>query len=695
MGPIDEMDWSGVEWIGANSTHEGLVPAPLLRAEFSVPEMPIRARAYVSAPGTAALHVNGQQVGTAVLDPAATRFDRTVLFSSYDIDGAVVPGRNLVGIVLGRGKYAEARESVWLWHEAPWWDQPKALVMLRLECADGFVRHVCSDPAWEWIDGPVRADSLLGGEEFDASYKRDGWTDPTQTYGDVKWQSTQRAAAPAGELRAQRQQPIRVIGTLPPVGRTTPRPGTSVVDFGRQLAGWVRLETTATDQTITVAYGEKLLPGGLVDIEQNFIQARMQVDTVRPAGRSLTHEPRFSYKGFRYVQIDCADPAADITVEARLAHTDVASIADFRCSEPLLNQIHEASRRSILENLHGISTDTPIYEKNGWTGDAYLSLYPSMINFDMPRFYTKWLQDIADCQRPTGEFPSIIPAAEWGYTDSTNRVKAPIPAWDIAYAEIAWALYWYHGDVRVLDDHYPRLRRYLQFLVDRYPDLIATGGLGDWHPPYIRRLCPEGHALYSTAYFFHWAVLLAKIARVLGKATEADGWSRLAARIYAAFNKVFGRPVDGQYAGEPRVGYRQAPNVVALGLGLVPEEQQAHIIDALIADLKRREHHLDTGSYGTRFLFEVLTRYGHVDDAFDILTRTDHPSYGYWFARGESTLWEGCTPQGDVEVAWEQSSAAWQTMVTVPANTSAELHLPDGRALTVEARHHTFQGQHR
>jgi alpha-L-rhamnosidase len=749
-GPMSPADWLPARWIGAvparcepaPAPDERAIPDPLLRRRIEIRSGLRRGTLYWSGLGGAIAHVDGRRLSATGLEPAPTRYDRTALYQSADLGTALVePGGHFLGFELGRGKFGEPRESVWQWHVAPWWDHPKLIVLLRLEYADG-VETIVSDDSWEWVDGPIRADSLLGGERFDARLRRPGWLAGAGVGVPVR-----TVRIPGGRPCAQVMPPIRVVDELPVVAETSPEPNVRVFDFGRQLAGWARTRLRGpSGATVRIGYAEKLLPDGRIDDRQQHVVPPLQQDVVTLDGTPLEHEPSFGYRGFRYVQVEARDGAALDAITARLAHTDVSSRAEFSCGSPVLEQIRDASRRSILDNLHGILTDTPIHEKNGWTGDALLSLEATMLEFDLGASYTKWLQDFADAQRDDGEIPSVIPAGDWGYSDSPSRIRGPIPAWDAAYPEICWAMYRYLGDRRVLATHLPRIVRYLDMLGSRWPDFLIDSGIGDWKPPDADGRCPEGHLVYGTMFAYRIAWLVTAMARVLGDAATAGRHAALMRRIRATFVQRF-RVGPGDYRGDRPTGYRQSVNAVALRFGLLPGPERAVAVDNLLADIATRDGHLNTGAHGTKYLPLVLTRAGHAETAVEVLTTDGYPSYARWFATGETNLWEGWadsvrsrnhhyfsspvqwmhehllgvtpsapgyrairvepwllrsighasgaleTAAGRIEVDWECDGDGWRVGVEVPSGVTAIVR-PRLPGADRAAAHHVGSGQH-
>ena len=633
------------------------VPAPLLRHEWRLdqhPDQVVRARLAVAGLGYVRTQIDGVRVGDAVLDPAPTDYDHTVLYTVHDVTGLVRSGRqHLIGAELGRGRYAEPTPNVWFWHTAPWKDQPKLLLCLTVTYGDGHRQHVVSDSSWLAVDGPTRFDSLYAGERYDARVQRPEWTAPGAALPD--WQPVRLAEPPRGRLRAQQIEPMRVAGEIAPIAITEPRPGTFVVDFGQQLAGWAVLRVDGEPGTeVRLTYGEKLHPDGTVHIDQVHIEHPIQTDSYVLAGGDVEEfEPSWSYKGFQYVQLD-GFPGRPTTssLSARPVHTAVASTGELETDDERVNRLHTGVRWAILNNLHGVPTDTPVYEKNGWSGDAQLMASTMALNFDMARFFTKWMQDWFDAQRPSGEFPPIVPSAGWGFRGTDSGIIGPIPAWDIACVEIPWVLFCVYGDRRMLRRAYDPARRYLDYLTDGFleSDDVIRIGLGDYLPPGSGGVPPEGPGIYETAYAVRFAQRLARIAGVLAGESGAPGdddvdaagdqFRELADRLTTGLNRVFLDSESGTYHGENPTGYRQSANVVPLALGITPESERGRVLGNLIADIHARDDHLDTGVIGTKLLLPLLTRAGQVDLAYTVAMRRSYPGYGFWLEQGSTALYE-------------------------------------------------------
>jgi alpha-L-rhamnosidase len=612
-------------------------PAPLLRTEFAVDKPVERARVYVSGLGYCELRLNGERVGDGELHPDRNDYDDRVPYETYDVTDAVRAGRNAIGAELGRGFYALAQPNAWRWHLAPWRDEPKLLLQLEIRYADGTSERVATGDGWRLADGPTLYDSVYGGETYDARLARAGWD--TASFDGSGWPATSLVDAPRGRLVAQQIDPIAAVQTIEPVSVTRPMPGVHVFDMGRTMAGWARLSVSGAAGTkVTLRYGEKLEPDGTVQFGNGLVSGRHQTDEYFLSGEGTEiWEPRFSYKGFRYVQVEGlpAAPTPD-TIKGRLVHTDVTPVGEFASSNDLYGTFHHAMQRTILNNLHGIPTDTPMYEKNGWTGDAQLGAPSMMYNFDLARFFTEWLADIGDSQVASGQIPVIVPSPGWGYTE-----LAPAPEWTVVYPVLLWEMHRRYGDERILEEHYESLKRYTDWEISRLDDGIARTALGDWLPPgYPGGIPPEDTRLTATAYVYRTLELTSKIARVLGRDDDAARYADTAVHVRERFNEVFLNEEEGRYETDRDPGYRQTSNAIPLAFGIVPGEHEGAVAASLARDIESRDDHLNTGALGTSVLLGVLTDHGYDDLAHAVANQRTYPSWGFWFENGADTMWE-------------------------------------------------------
>ncbi|MGP4013048.1 family 78 glycoside hydrolase catalytic domain [Streptomyces sp. 4N124] len=611
-------------------------PAPLLRRGFTVRRQISRARLYISGLAYYEAEINGRRVGRQVLDPGFTDYDETVLYAVHDVTGLLRRGENAIGVTLGRGFYGMTTPNVWNWHRPPWHGEPRLLAQLEIDHPDGSRTTVASDGEWRITEGPTLSNSLYAGETYDARRVPHGWTRPR--FDDSGWRTAGEQQAPRGALRAQPHDPIEIIETVRPTEISELRPGVYVVDMGRTMAGWTRLTVRGAEAgtLVRLVHGEKLKADGSVHAETGHVPGRFQTDEYLCAGGDADEvwEPKFSYKGFRYVEIHGLPgrPSPE-QVLGRLVHTRVEEVSSFGCSEPFYEWLDGAMRRTLLNNLHGIPTDTPMYEKNGWTGDAQLGTPVMAYAFGIHRFLSKWLGDLADSQNGEGQLPVIVPSGGWGYQE-----LAPSPEWTTVYPFVVRELYRVYGDERVAREHWATLTRYLDWELSRLRDGLAVTALGDWVAPGYE-IPPEDTRLTATAYLHRALLHTAELGEVLGDGEVVKRYREAAEGLKTAFNEAFLSP-EGHYRTAKDPGYRQTSNAIPLAFGLVPPGARASVLDSLVADIEARGNHLNTGCLGTSVLLKVLCAHGRPDVAHAVATQRTYPSWGYWQANGADTMWE-------------------------------------------------------
>jgi alpha-L-rhamnosidase len=731
MGLLERDDWKA-HWIGGTPVRmpspKQIPPSPIFRKVFCL-EKPVRsARAYFCGLGYGELYINGHRIGENVLDPAFTRYDRRVLYVTHDVTAALARGENAIGVMLGNGQYDAHTVTVWEFHHAPWRDRPRMIFQMHVEYSDGTSELVISDAGWKASTGPVVFDGTRNGEIYDARLEKQGWTTPE--YSDADWNGAPVVPNPGGVMSSQQFPPIRVIKDIAAVSMSEPKPGVLVFDMGQAFSGWARIKASGPAGTaITLKYAEKLTKDGDIDqgnINEYVWSDEFQTDRYLMKGEGIEEwEPRFTYHGFRYVQVTGfpGKPALD-SVCGRLVHTALESAGEFACSNEMLNRLQQCALWSTVSNYHGHPTDCPHREKCGWTGDALVSAEQVLFNFKPDSAYTKWLRDMADEQRLGGQFPGIIPSPGWGYKEAIG------PSWDSAYHHLSWYLYQYCGDRRILAEHYDGMKRYLDFLAGIATGYIVSYGLPDHASP-IEHTCKAD--VTSTAYYFADAVIVAKIAEMLGRKDDAGKYNKLAETIKSAFIAYFYHPADGTIANGC-----QTAQACALYYGLVEKNERAKVFAVLLADIERKGWHLDCGILGVKYLMQVLTDEGRADVAYRIAAQTTFPSWGHWLNLGATTFfehWDGrnsrihhmfsdvsawfykalagintdpeqpgfkhviirpCpvgdltwargehnSPYGSILSAWKREEDAFILDVSIPPNSSATVHLPTADSASV------------
>ncbi len=639
-GFLERSDWKTV-WIGMRIPHEFRSKenvllgeasgehvqayAIYLRKEFEVREPVLRASAFICGLGYAELFVNGKKVGDTVLDPAWTDYHRNALYSTYDITD-LLKDRTAVGIILGNGRHIRNYGH----------DVPKAACRIEIEYKSGAQEIVQTDGGWKTSHGPILENGIYYGERYDARLEAAGWSEPG--FDDSSWEKVSFLQGPP--LSSQMLPPIRICETVNPVKVASPKPGVYVFDFGQNFTGWVRLSIRGQRGTeVRLRYAELLNEDGTLNTLPNE-NADSEDVYILKGGDIETYEPRFTYHGFRYVELTGipGEPRID-TLQGRFVHSDVPRTGSFRSSNDLINRIHQNVLWGQLSNLMSIPTDCPQRdERQGWLADAHLSAEEAILNFDMAAFYTKFLDDIRFAQKEDGSLPDAVPAY-------LPRLYPADPAWGSAYAILVWLMYLYYGDTRVLERHYLPLKRYIEFLGRNAEDHIIRklGKYGDWCPPGSITPKKTPVELTSTWYYCHDVNLVAAMAGLLSRHNDEKALRTLAAEIQEAFNRTFLE--EDQYASI-RVSKvdsypNQTSNVLPLYLNMVPPEKKTAVLGALVRSIQKyTDHHVDTGILGTRYLLDVLAENGRADDAYKIATRESYPGWGYMVREGATTLWE-------------------------------------------------------
>ncbi|MGY0021316.1 family 78 glycoside hydrolase catalytic domain [Streptomyces sp. YJ-C3] len=619
-------DWKGARWIGPSKTDTG---SPLLRKDFSLGKKVARARAYVAGLGFHELRLNGAKVGDHELAPANTPYDRRVLYDTYDVTRTLREGDNTVGLWLGHG-YGDNFSP----YGFRWRGGRQAMMLLDVTFTDGSRRTLTTDSSWKWSDSPITADDLYDGESYDARKEQQGWDRPG--FDEAGWQQVAPADAPKGELHANTMPPVRVTDTLTPVRVTEPRQGTRVYDFGQNIAGWPRLRAKGAAGThIVMRTAEELKADGTLDTATNREAAATDTFTLAGTGGEETYEPRFTYHGFRYLEVSASTTEPEPgDVRARVVHADVPSTGSFDSSNDVLDGVWRNNRWSILNNSMSTPTDTPVRdERTPPAMDVQAYRDAATREFGMDGFYAKYLQDM-----PPG---TALPS---------DDVKAQYPDMAGGQVSLAWTLYEQYQDRDALAAAYPDMKRFVDRNAAEAPGLIWPDdkGFGDWCPPDhgpeandgmgspTAGDCTSEVSLVNTALSYQQAQAVAKAAAALGHDEDARRFAVLAGRIKDAFNDHFLNDAGDTYGSG-----RQVTSILPLALELVPADRADAVGDQFVRTVvEHDDSHLDTGIFGTRYLVDALARIGRTDLAITMLQQRTYPGFGFQLSHGATTTWE-------------------------------------------------------
>jgi alpha-L-rhamnosidase len=743
MGLLNRADWRA-KWIGSHVVGGpySIPPTPYLRKTFSLAQPIAWARLFVTALGLYRFAINGRRVGDAVLTPGRTDYDKRVPYDVFDVTAHLRDGENACEALLGDGWYCGHLHSD---PRQTYGDRPRLLAQLEVSFADDSMQTIVSDESWQAAEGPIRSSDMLMGEDVDARF------------GICDWRPVVVFADPGIELVARRAPRVRKMQELKPVAPpvVSKNRRRHIFDMGQNMVGWVRLtmRDAPPGKTIDLRYTEMLdREGKPYTSALRTARATDHYTTRGSGGAGETFEPKFTFHGFRYVEVRDY-PGGNPTVDdltGVVVHSDCEPTGEFECSDPMLNQLQKNIVWSQRGNFLDIPTDCPQRdERAGWTGDAQVFIRTAAFNMDVANFFTKWLQDVADAQDAEGRIPSVVPHIKSFYHEGG-------PAWADAGVICPWTIYLCYGDEKILEQCWPMMARFMGFLERNCKDFIRADehwkwkGYGDW----LSMNAETPSDFIGTAFYAHCASLMAKIARVLGRGDDAAKFDELHANVSRAFVKRF-LDTRGELTVKTQTAY-----VLALHFDLLDEKLRPAALASLVADIEAREMHLSTGFVGTPYLNHVLTRFGRTDVAYALLMQKTYPSWLYPVTQGATTMWErwdawthdkgfsdtgmnsfnhyafgavgawmyqaiagidldesrpgykhivfrpqpggGLTSArgrlksmyGVIESAWridDNDANPFRLDVAVPPNTTATVHLPDGAAHEVSAGKHAFR----
>jgi alpha-L-rhamnosidase len=637
MGLLDPQDWKA-NWIGgvsAVTARQSKAPLPIFRHEFAVDKPIAEAMAFVSGLGQYELHINGMKVGNAVLTPGWTNYRKTVLYNTYDLTKYLREGRNAIGIVLGNGMYNVQKTPGRYTKFVGSFGDPKLIFQALIGFIDGSSQLVVSDSTWRFHTGPIVFSSPYGGEDYDARLQPEAWDCPG--FDDQYWRNAIEVSGPGGELVSQQEPEIKVQHVYTPQRVTEPVPGIRVYDLGQNFAGWPEIAVRGSaGSTIKLIPGELLDASGLVTQKASGGPQWFSY-TLRGGGLETWH-PRFSYYGFRYIelQVQAAPHSPEpeiISISGKALHAAVETVGHFRCSNELFNQIHRLIDAAIRSNMQSLFTDCPHREKLGWLEQSHL-LGPSiMYNYEVSRLYEAISDDMRDAQTSDGLVPDIAPeyvVFSDGFRDS--------PEWGSAVVLDPWIAYQYYGDLRNIEMHYNSMRRYVSYLGSKANDGIIAYGLGDWYDigpgePGLSKLTTLG--VTATATYYQDLVTLERITSLLDDPEDAKLFRNTASAVRRLFNSSWYNPETHSYDRGS-----QTDEAMPLALDLCPREYRPSVLSKLIEDIRAHQNHTTAGDIGFHYVVSALTEAGRSDVLFDMLSRTDSPSYGYQLLQGATTLTE-------------------------------------------------------
>ncbi|MEU4016975.1 family 78 glycoside hydrolase catalytic domain [Microbacterium sp. NPDC028030] len=616
--------------------------ATLVRSTFRVDGPVAHARLYATAHGLYEAEINGVRVGSDTLSPGWTVYRERLRYYTYDVTALLGEGDNAIGAWLGDGWY-RGRLGWRGGHRNVFGSDLSFLGQLEITYADGRRETVATDDTWRAALSPILRSGIYDGEDYDARQELPGWS--TAPFDDTAWLPVSVRDRDPHTLVAPTGPPVRVTEEIAPVAVLTSPRGARILDFGQNLVGRVRIRVTGQrGTTVTLRTAEVLQEG---ELYTRPLRSARSSDAYTLAGHpdGEEWEPRFTFHGFRYAEVDGwpgdldADAAAG-ALTARVLHTDLERTGWFACSDPLVEQLHRNVVWGMRGNFVDIPTDCPQRdERVGWTGDIQVFGPTASTLFDVSGMLSGWLRDVAAEQLPDGTVPWFVPVIP------SHKVWSPIrpgAAWGDVATLLPWTLYQRFGDEGVVAAQFDSARRW----VDRIdaaagPDHLWDEGfqLGDWldpaAPPQDPADARTDRYLVATAYFARSARVVADMAVVLGRTADAERYDILAAEVAAAFRAAHVNP-DGTMSSDAQTAY-----ALAIVFDLLADETQRAAAGERLADLVHAAgNRIATGFVGTPLVCDALTLTGHTAAAYALLQEQGCPSWLYQVVHGATTIWE-------------------------------------------------------
>jgi alpha-L-rhamnosidase len=634
-GLLSESDWSAhfisPAW-DEDATQSN--PAPYLRREFELKNNIQSARLYITALGLYEAELNGQVVGNQVFSPGWTVYDQRLRYQTFDVTAQLQPGKNAFGAILGDGWF-RGRIGFGGGQRNSYGKSLALLAQLEVAYTDGSTERIVTDENWRTATGPILLSGIYDGETYDARLEKPGWSMPG--FDDQNWSGVRFVEWNLSALEAPLGPPVRRIQRISPISIHKSPTGKTIVDFGQNLVGRLSIKVSGSSgHTVTLRHAEVLENGELGTRPLRFAEA---TDHYTLKGAEVeTWEPRFTFHGFRYAEVNNWPGAFDLSaMEAVVLHSDMEPTGWFECSNPLLNQLHKNVVWGMRGNFLDVPTDCPQRdERLGWTGDLEVFSPTAAYLYDVSGLLQSWLQDLAADQRKSGgAVPHVIP-------NVLGRNSAGAAAWADAATVVPMVLYQRFGDAQILADQFESMCAWVDFISSAATDGVLWDKgfqFGDWldptAPPDKPAQARTDKAIVASAYFVHSADLVTKAAEILGYIEAREKYAQLAAAARAAFVREY-VTAAGRLMSDAETAY-----ALALVFDLLPTAEQRQHAGARLADLVRESgYHIRTGFVGTPIICDALCQTGHHLAAYRLLLQQENPSWLYPVTMGATTIWE-------------------------------------------------------
>ncbi|MEN8117780.1 MAG: family 78 glycoside hydrolase catalytic domain [Bacteroidota bacterium] len=642
-GLMKKTDWKA-KWIGLDraigddhpeDVHTKL-SARMLRHEFDVEKKIKSATAFISGLGLFELYINGEKIGCQVLAPGLTEYNKRSFYMTFDVTKNLKTNCNAIGVILGNGRYFAPRVN----EPAPTrtYGFPKVICQLEIKYEDGTSDRIITDESWRLTtNGPIRKNNEYDGEYYDARLELNGWNEVN--FDDTGWANAELVDKPGELLVSQPNEPIKIMEEINPVSVNEVDPGVFIYDLGQNMVGWVELFVKGNKgDKVTLRFAELINDDGSLFLD-NIRGAEVTDTYILKGGVTENWEPKFTYHGFRYVEMKGYPGVPNLSsIKGKVVHDALDISGSFNCSNDLINSIYKNAYWGIRGNYRSIPTDCPQRdERQGWLGDRSNECIGESFIFDVSNIYNKWLVDIKDSQLESGSIPDVAPSYWPYYNDNAT--------WPGTYLFASEMLYNQYGDLKTIETHYPYMQKWInhmnQFLTD---GLMTKDTYGDWcTPPQTLEAIYANAPIKTTssefiaaAYFYYELKLMEKFARLLHKENDAKIYAGTSEKMRIAFNEKFLDKNLITYSNNTVTA-----NILALSFNLVPGGYKSKIIDNLLQKiLGENDSHIGNGLIGGQWLMRTLSDNGHVDIAYALATQNTYPGWGYMIENGATTIWE-------------------------------------------------------
>ncbi|GJC77362.1 hypothetical protein ColLi_00200 [Colletotrichum liriopes] len=648
-GLLSRSDWNSklitAPW--AEESKEAPQPEDLFRKEFKAQGIIRSARLYVTAQGVYEAEINGHSVGDHFLAPGWTSYDGRLQYQTYDVTSHLSSlASNCLGVRVaegwfnGRIGFEGGRRSIWGTCTA-------LLAQLEITYESEKTETIVTDDTWKVTCGPIKLAEIYDGEKYDATAEVDGWSTAATPSG--TWHTvTVLPPLPATvELTSGYGEPVRKLETIAPFQVITTPSGKTILDFGQNLVGYVRIKEMKGQRghRITLTHAEVLEHGELGTRPLRECKAQ-DVYTLKGDLNLESWEPRFSFHGFRYAQID-GWPTSKISlaeaVEAQVCHTDMEEIGSFVCSDQMLNKLYSNVRWSMRGNFLSIPTDCPQRdERLGWTGDLALFAPTATFIYDCFGILKNWLADVAFDQKALGGIPPMVsPNVLIGHKNWSKIGANAI--WHDVVVLAPWALYEESADISILRDQYESMKAWIDVIPRNKSGSVHLWDfnlfqLGDWldpnAPPDEPMKALTDPPLVANAFLVRSLGLISKVAALLSKFDDMARYQKDAEAARKEFQDEY-VSANGRLTSDSQTAY-----ALAICFDLLLPIQLDRAGNRLAEIVRRNGFRIGTGFAGTPFICEALTRTGHSDVAYSMVLNRKCPSWLYPVTMGATTVWE-------------------------------------------------------